>query len=250
MPQRSGRARDGVPGRSQAREDAGEAQRPDALLGFAVMNLLHTLHQPAGDGPHPTLFVLHGYGANAHDLLGLAPHLLGGRALVIAPQGPLAVPLDPQGRLTGYAWFPLSLAQPPTPSDVAQGITAAREFIDEATRRYPVDPERMGLLGFSQGGVVALALALGAPKRFKALAALSTWLPDELDRSLASDATGLPVWMQHGTKDEVIAVARARDSRAKLEARGVGLTYREYEMGHEISAPSLRDLVGWLDGRF
>lgn len=211
------------------------------------MNLLHTLHEPAGDGPHPTILVLHGFGANAHDLLGLAPHLLGGRALVIAPQGPLEVPLDPQGRLKGYAWFPLTLAQPPTAADVSRGIASAREFLDAAVERYPVDTERLALLGFSQGGVVAMALALGNPERFKALAALSTWLPDDMNASLTADASKLPVWMQHGTKDEVIAVTRARDSRAKLEGRGVPLTYKEYEMGHEISVDSLRDLVAWLD---
>ena len=210
------------------------------------MDLLHTLYEPAGDGPHPTLFVLHGFGASALDLLGLAPHFQGGRALVIAPQGPLEVPLDPQGRLSGYAWFPLTLAQPPNAAHVARGIATARRFLDAATQRHPVDRERIALLGFSQGGVVALALALGAPDRFKALAALSTWLPDELNASLRADASKLPVWMQHGTRDEVIAVHRARESKARLEARGVPLTYREYDMGHEISAESLRDLVAWL----
>ena len=211
------------------------------------MKLLHTLHQPAGDGPHPTIFVLHGFGANAHDLLGLAPHLMGGKALVLAPQGPLSVPLDPQGRLVGYAWFPLTMQQPPSPADVSAGIASAREFVEEAMQRYPIDPQRVGLLGFSQGGVVALALGLGAPGKFRALAALSTWLPDELDRALDADASGLPIWMQHGTRDEVIAVARARDSKAKLEARKAPLTYREYDMGHEISVESLRELVAWYD---
>lgn len=214
------------------------------------MNLLHALHRPAGDGPHPTIFALHGFGANAHDLLGLAPHLLGGRALVVAPQGPLAVPLDPQGRLTGYAWFPLTLVRPPTPADVAQGIRAAREFVDAAMAAYPVDRERTALLGFSQGGVVAYALALGSPQRFRALAALSTWLPDDLNDSLKADASGLPTWVQHGTRDEIIAIGRARDSRDKLAARGVPVTFREYDMGHEISAESLRDLVDWLDRHF
>lgn len=210
------------------------------------MNLLHTLHQPAGDGPHPTILVLHGYGANAHDLLGLAPHLLGGKALVIAPQGPLEVPLDPQGRITGYAWFPLTLVQPPTEEDVSRGIAAARTFLDAAIARYPIDETRLALLGFSQGGLVSFALALENPARFKALAALSTWLPDDLNAKLTADASHLPVWLQHGTNDEVINVSRARDTKTKLEARGIPLSYKEYPMGHEISVDSLRDLVGWL----
>ena len=210
------------------------------------MNLLHTLHEPAGDGPHPTIFVFHGYGANAHDLLGLAPHLLGGKALVIAAQAPVEVPLDPQGRLIGYAWFPLSLGQPPPPDDVHRGISAAKTFVDAAIERYPVDEKRMLLLGFSQGGLIAFALGLEKPERWKGLAALSTWLPDETNDAYTADVSKLPIWVQHGTKDEVIPLSRAHETRAKLTKREVPLTYKEYEMGHEISVDSLRDLVGWI----
>jgi phospholipase/carboxylesterase len=168
---------------------------------------------------------------------------------VIAPQGPLEVALDPEGRFRGYAWFPLTLSRPPTPADVAAGIGAARDFLELALKRYPIDPKRLAILGFSQGGMVAYALALGAPKRFRALAALSTWLPDDLNQSLKADASGLEAWVQHGTRDEIVAVSRGRDSKAKLEARGVPLTYREYEMGHEITGESLGDLASWLDDR-
>ena len=51
------------------------------------MDLVHTIYEPPGDGPHPTLLVLHGWGANALDLLGLAPHLAAGRFLVLCPAG-------------------------------------------------------------------------------------------------------------------------------------------------------------------
>lgn len=210
------------------------------------MNLLHTIHEPAGDGPHPTIFVFHGYGANAHDLLGLAPHLLGGKALVIAPQAPVEVPLDPQGRLVGYGWFPLSLGQPPPAADVARSIDAAETFVAAAHERYPIDRDRTALLGFSQGGLIAFALGLETPSRWKALVALSTWLPDDVNDAKTADASNLPVWVQHGTDDEVIPLSRAQETRAKLTKRGMPLTYKEYPMGHEISVDSLRDLVGWL----
>ena len=52
------------------------------------MDLVHTIYEPPGDGPHPTLLILHGWGANAFDLLGLAPHLAAGRfPLVRVPAG-------------------------------------------------------------------------------------------------------------------------------------------------------------------
>ena len=74
------------------------------------MKLLHAAHVPEGDGPFPTIIALHGWGANALDLLGLAPILHGGRALVLCPQGPLGL-ADPQSRIViGHGWYPITRA--------------------------------------------------------------------------------------------------------------------------------------------
>jgi phospholipase/carboxylesterase len=214
------------------------------------MKLAHATWVPPGTGPYPTIFALHGFGSNALDLLGLAPHLLGGRALVIAPQGPDDVTIDAPGgaQIVGHGWFPLTLTRPPTPLAVAQAVMTARDFVEEATARYPVDPARTVALGFSQGGVIAYALALSDPRRFRALAALSSWLPDDLARTLPSlDRSTLAAWIQHGTRDEVITVGRGRSSAETLRELGVAhVTYREYEMAHEVDAKSLAELDAWL----
>jgi phospholipase/carboxylesterase len=216
------------------------------------MKLAHALHQPPGDGPFPTLFAFHGYGSNALDLLGLAPHVARGRLLVIAPQGPDELVLDTvgAGAPRGFGWFPLTLASPPTPLAVASAVARAREFVDEAIARYPVDARRVGMLGFSQGGVIAYALALSAPDRFRVLAALSSWLPDDLAKSLpAVDRSGLAALVQHGRQDEVIAPSRGRSSAEKLRAFGAEVSFREYDMAHEVGARSLADLSAWLEER-
>ena len=58
-------------------------------------------------------------------------------------------------------------------------VEAATVFIDEAVKRYPVNPRKLILLGFSQGGVMAYNLALRQPERFAALIAISSWFPPE-----------------------------------------------------------------------
>ena len=210
------------------------------------MELLHTLHFPAGEGPFPTILALHGWGASAHDLLGLAPYLHGGQALVLCPQGPFGFEIGPGVR--GYGWFPLG-ERGLDPVEFRKGAAALRAFVDEALARYPVERRKVVVLGFSQGGVMAYDLALREPGRFAGLAALSAWLPKPLSESIPAlpEHAGMPVLVQHGTADPMIEVARARESRDLLAARGVGLTYREYEMGHEIRPEALRDLVGWLE---
>lgn len=96
---------------------------------------------------------------------------------------------------------------------------------------------------------MAYSLALTWPERFAALAALSTWLPEEvLPPHPASRGTGSPaILVQHGTRDERIEVNRARAAVEKLRELRLPITYREYDMGHEISARSLNDLSVWLE---
>ncbi len=96
---------------------------------------------------------------------------------------------------------------------------------------------------------MAYSLALSNPERFAALAVLSSWFPKELMPELAikEAVQSLPTLVQHGTQDQMIEVQRARDSVEQLRALRVPLTYREYDMGHEISGKSLSDLSAWLE---
>ncbi len=213
------------------------------------MELLHTAHVPAGDGPFPTILALHGWGANAHDLLGLAPYLHRGQALVLCPQGPVSFDMG-QG-MVGHGWFPITGGGPFDPVAFADGKAAIAGFLDAACEAYPVDPRKLVVLGFSQGGVMAYDLALREPERFTGLVALSSWLPDTLAATLEPKPglEALPVFAAHGSQDPMIPVQRGQESRDQLLKLGVPTVYREYDMGHEIRAETLRDLVDWLDAK-
>ena len=208
---------------------------------------MHAVHVPAGEGPFPTILALHGWGANAHDLFGLAPYMHGGEALVLCPQGPIEMSLG-EG-LRGYGWFPLTEGQPSDPEAVAQAPKLVREFLDESLSRYPIDRRKLLVLGFSQGAVIAYDLALRDPETYAGLIALSSWLPAEMVASIPKQDAhqNLPTLVVHGTEDQMIPVARAQESRAKLLEYGVPLTYREFEMGHEIQVDALRALVSWME---
>ncbi len=210
------------------------------------MNLIHTIYEPSGEGPHPTILTLHGWGANAFDLLGVAPYISGGRYLVICPQGPLQFPIGPGA--VGYGWFPITADGPLDLPAVISAREQLQESLAAALARYPIDRQKLIVLGFSQGGVMAYSLALGEPERFAALVAISSWLPPALLEVLPDSPASeqLPTLIQHGSQDQLVDVGRARQSVETLRNVRIPVTYREYEMGHEINAKSLADLSTWL----
>ena len=209
------------------------------------MRLIHTLYEPAGDGPHPTLIAMHGFGASALDLLGLAPYIAAGQFMVICPQGPIEVPIGPT---RGYAWFPLRMGSPPDRDAIDDANKAATEFLNVALAKYPVDRKKLVILGFSQGGMMAYRLAFRNPSKFAALVALSTYLPPELKNEINDPAAleALPTLVMHGRADDMIELTRARQSVETLRSLKVPLTHREYDCGHEITAEALRDLSNFL----
>lgn len=213
------------------------------------MNLLHTAHVPAGDGPFPAIIALHGWGASAHDLLGLAPVLFDGHAVMLCPQGQVTVPFG--GGQQGYGWFPLRMGQPTDVEAYRGAAESLHEFVDTALGRYPIDPGKVVVAGFSQGGMMAYGLALSDPARFAGLAALSSWFPPPLVAELPKkpEHEGFPVLVLHGTRDDRIDVEQARESREALRPYGVAMTYRELDMGHEICPDALKIFLQWLEGK-
>ncbi|MDJ0865948.1 MAG: dienelactone hydrolase family protein [Myxococcota bacterium] len=222
---------------------------PVAVVYGAAMELLHNVQVPPGEGPFPTVLALHGWGASAHDLFGLAPILHGGEALVLCPQGPIGVDIG-QG-MVGFGWFPISMGRPPDAEEFAVASRRLGDFLDAAVERYPIDPTRLVLLGFSQGGVMAYDLFLRQPERFAGLAALSSWLPGDLATGAppSDEHKGRPVLVMHGTQDPMIPVDRARESRDTLLRYEVNLSFREFDMGHEINPEALRALLEWMEDR-
>lgn len=209
------------------------------------MNFAHGVWHPGGDGPRPTIVAFHGHGAHGQDLMGLSPFLGGGRSLLLFPEAPFLL----QPGMLSYTWFESSGDLRRTPEEFERVTGLVSEFIDEALQKYGGDPDRVALLGFSQGGSIAYHLGLTQPSRWRGVAALSTWLPEEAEaagHSADADAlAALPMLIQHGTQDPTIALDRARDSKTRIEGLGMKPDYREYPMGHQIGNESLRDLALW-----
>lgn len=213
------------------------------------LSLAYALRQPtaAVDGPPPSLLLLHGFGSNEQDLLGLAPHL-DPRLLILSVRAPVV--LQPGS----YAWFPLGITPTgPTyePAEVERALDSLDRFLDEAADAFGLDPTSLFLLGFSQGAAMALARALAQPARVAGAVVMSgLLLPEASARQAPADQLrGLPLFVCHGTADDLLPVFLGRALRGHLLGLPVDLTYREYPMGHEVSEASLRDISAWLTQR-
>jgi len=212
------------------------------------LSLVHRVRAPQdGAAPPPLLLLLHGVGSHEEDLLGLAPYL-DPRFLIVSARGP--VTLAPGM----YAWFQVVLdpANPViNPEQAESSRRAIIRFIGEAVDAYHADPARVYLMGFSQGAIMSLSVALTAPSAVAGVVAMSgRLLPEVLPLLASPDALrGLPILLQHGTADQVLPVQHGRTARDRLAALPVDLHYREFAMGHQVSEESLTEAAAWLRGR-
>lgn len=194
----------------------------------------------AAGRPAGALVLLHGRGADEHDLHPLLDALDPERRLLgVTPRGPLSLPPG------GAHWYALGGLPTPDPATFWPTFEAVSAWLDE----LPVPLERTVLGGFSQGAVMSWALGLGrgAGKRPAGIIALSGFMPQVEGLELGfGGLEGHPVAIGHGTLDEIIPVQFGRQARERLEPARPDLLYREYPLPHTIDPaflPELRDFV-------
>ncbi len=214
--------------------------------------LYHITREPgepcAGGTPPPLLVLIHGYGSDERDLMGLAPNL-DGRLRSVSVRAPRALE---QG---GYCWFPVEFTPVGLVVDYDEAESARRrlaELITAHQERHGVSPDDTYLLGFSQGATMALAVGLADPRGSAGVASLSGLCTDKMIPTEAEAVAALrdkPFFVAHGLGDPLIPIAQGRSVDKLLQSLPVDLTYREYAMGHEINADCLSDLSRWLSQR-
>ena len=186
---------------------------------------LDVLERPAEGEPAGTLVLIHGRGADEHDLFPLLDALDPERRLRgLTPGGPLSLP--PGGR----HWYQLGGFPTPDAATFWPSFEALGQLLDGLQQ-----PLVLG--GFSQGAVMSYALGLGRgrEKRPAALVPLSGFMPvvDGLELDLG-ELDGYPVAIAHGSLDPVISVEWSRAARDTLAAAGADVLYREAPLPHTI----------------
>ena len=183
------------------------------------------------------LVLLHGYGSNEDDLLGLAPELASGITTVCL-RAPRRLP---QG---GFAWFDIDWSPTGKRLHIDQGVVARDALLPVLSSiRDEFAVETLTLGGFSQGAMMAFALARTDSSLFSSLCLLSGLSLPELGQGALD---GMPTLIQHGIHDDILPIEGGRQLRDAATEAGAAVSYFEYPMGHQICLESLRDLNDWL----
>ena len=178
--------------------------------------------------------LLHGYGASGDDLIELADRMAADLPDA-AFASPHAVERMPFPGAAGYQWFPLSARDP---EDYIAGTQTAApaldRYLDEELALYTLPPDRLALVGFSQGTMMALHVGLRRAAAPAAIVGLSGVIAGA--QALAGEiACRPPVMLVHGAADDVIPVGAIHLTREALAAAGVAVDWHIREgLGHGI----------------
>ncbi|WP_142846153.1 alpha/beta hydrolase [Telmatospirillum sp. J64-1] len=178
------------------------------------------------------MILLHGRGASAESMFPLAEVFAQPDIAYVAPQAP------------GGTWYPHSFLAPLEQNEpfLSRSLTLVGELVEDLVGQG-FGPERVALLGFSQGGCLGLEFAARNAKRYGAVIGLSAALigPEGRPREDEDGLAGTPVFLGCSDIDPHIPLARVQDSARVLEELGGKVTMRLYPgMGHSINEDEIR----------
>lgn len=190
--------------------------------------LLYLLNVPRNlpdSAAAPLVVCMHGRGADMNDLADLAPFLDDGYRFVF-PNAPK--PFAPYPGMTfGWSWFD---GLPPEPRSMVESRTLLLAFLDAVLERYATPRGKLILSGFSQGGVMAIDAGIRTKHEVAGIAVMSGAIyEDDLP-----PIRPVPVFIAHGSEDEMIPVNIARRARRVFEEHGIEPEYHEFPMGHQV----------------
>lgn len=218
----------------------------------------HSRIEPKAGQQAQHFILLHGYGADAHDLQSLGEVIESPEPThFIFPQGPLEVPLGVGG--TGRAWWNIDLAgiqlaaAQGKPRDISNEspafIPELRKKMLHAIEALKIPWNQIILGGFSQGAMLATDLFLHAPETPKALVVLSGALVNKDNwKTVASQRAGAPFFMCHGTQDSVLAHRGAAQLETFLIQAGMKGKLLSFGGAHEIPMTMIQKLNEFLQG--
>jgi phospholipase/carboxylesterase len=204
-----------------------------------------------GNSPTAAVIWLHGLGADGHDFEPIVPELRlppSAGIRFVFPHAPVR-PVTLNNGMRMRAWYDI-FQLGGGPEDEA-GIRASQALVEgmiSEEKKKGIQPGRIVLAGFSQGGAIALQTALRHPQRLAGVLALSTYLPiaAKLEAERADANRSVPIFMAHGLHDDIIPLPKAELSKDVLAKNGYAVEWKTYPMPHSVCAEEIGDIARFL----
>lgn len=206
-------------------------------------------------GPHKDgkaahlVILLHGYGADGNDLIGLAPVLgpLLPDVVFYAPNAPFRC----EGNPSGYQWFPVSRLDPALAlAGVRSAAPFVDAFLDEKMAEHGLNESKTCLVGFSQGTMMALHVGLRRAKPLAGIVGFSGMLagPEILKDEIKSRP---PILLAHGDSDEMLPPVLSERAAVVLQQNGLEVALHIAKgVGHGIDNSALTHAARFLANAF
>ena len=202
--------------------------------------------------PTATVIWLHGLGADGNDFVPIVPELQLPETLSIRflfPHAPVR-PVTCNGGYEMRAWYDIYSLEDFEREDEA-GLFDSQHRVETlitAENERGIPSDRVVLMGFSQGGAVALHAGLRHSQRLAGIGALSTYLPlrntDAADYNQYNIDTS--IFMAHGLQDPVVHYQHGKTSRDLLQKMGYSVDWKNYDMEHSVCGEEIIDISTWL----
>jgi phospholipase/carboxylesterase len=192
--------------------------------------------------PARLLLMLHGWTGDENSMWVFARNFPT-ETLLLAPRAPHPAP---QG---GFSWrlYREGTYGRPSLEDLRESAEALIRLVDAYAAQGQIDASRFDVMGFSQGAALSNVLACLHPHRIRKAGILAGFMPSGMEEIVAKKPlAGKPIFVSHGTQDNLVPIDRARASMTLLEQAGAHVTYCEAEVGHKVSADCLRGLESFF----
>ncbi|OGO37795.1 MAG: hypothetical protein A2W35_04570 [Chloroflexi bacterium RBG_16_57_11] len=190
---------------------------------------------PDSPGLHTLILMLHGWTGDENSMWIFA-NRLPKNTFLVSPRGLFATVLG------GYGWQPNLDRSWPDIDDFRPAMEAIWNLLKP--QNFPTaELRQIHIVGFSQGAALGYSLALAFPQRVGIISGLSGFAPGGLEQIVSSrPLEGKACFMAHGTQDQLVSVARARQARQAFLDAGAQVTYCEDDVGHKLSVSCFRGL--------
>ncbi|MGX9221313.1 alpha/beta hydrolase [Massilia varians] len=216
------------------------------------MELLQNIEIETAPNPQVAVIWLHGLGADGNDFVPLVNELdlagLPGIRFVFPHAKTMPVTIN--GGYVMRAWYDITGAELTRREDEG-GLRASQRDVEALIAREKargIPASRIILAGFSQGCAMTLQTGMRHPEKLAGMLCLSGYLPlaNVVINERTQESLATPIFMAHGTHDNVVPFARARESKDVLVSLGYQVEWHEYMMQHSLCLEEVQDISKWI----